>query len=89
MLDIHDEPKMHRYVAVLDGEFAGDLRYKSHPRELVATHVGEAFGGRGVGSALVKFALDDARTNDLKIVPICPFVAAYIERHPEYADLVA
>jgi predicted GNAT family acetyltransferase len=43
---------------------------------------------RGLGSALVAGALDDARARGLRVVPICPFVDAYIRRHPDYADLV-
>ena len=42
-----------------------------------------------LGSALVATALDDARSEGLEVVPLCPFVAAFIERHPEYQDLVA
>ena len=49
----------------------------------------EHAGGRGVGGELVRSALDYARSKDLKVVPACEYVAAYIERHPEYADLVA
>lgn len=43
---------------------------------------------RGLGSALVGGALDDARARGLRVVPICPFVDAYVRRHPEYADLI-
>jgi predicted GNAT family acetyltransferase len=45
--------------------------------------------GKGVASELVRWALDDVRGRGLRIVPRCPFVAAYLKRHPEYADLVA
>jgi predicted GNAT family acetyltransferase len=45
--------------------------------------------GSGVGSALVAGALDDIRSRGLRVVPLCPFVAAFIRRHSEYADLVA
>jgi predicted GNAT family acetyltransferase len=45
--------------------------------------------GTGVGSQLVRGALDDLRVRGLRLVPLCPFVAAYVRRHPEYADLVA
>jgi len=47
-----------------------------------------AVNGRGHGSTLVKGVLDIARTQGLKVVPVCPFVKAYIDRHPEYADLL-
>ena len=51
--------------------------------------VDPAFEGRGIGSQLATFALDDARARGLAVVPRCPFFAAFIGRHPEYADLVA
>ena len=52
------------------------------------TIVPEEVEGRGVGSRLIKGALDDARERGLKVVPICSFVRTYIERHPEMQDLV-
>jgi len=45
-------------------------------------------GGKGAGSALVKGALDQVRAEGLKVIPQCPFVKAYIDKHPEYADLL-
>ncbi|WP_027481667.1 GNAT family N-acetyltransferase [Deinococcus pimensis] len=52
------------------------------------TEVPEELEGRGVGSTLVRFALDDARSRGLMVIPMCPFVAAFMRRHHEYADLV-
>jgi predicted GNAT family acetyltransferase len=43
--------------------------------------------GRGIGSALIRGVLDTARAQGLKVKPVCPFAKAYVERHPEYADL--
>jgi predicted GNAT family acetyltransferase len=54
----------------------------------VHTEVPEAMEGKGVGSRLVKGALDDVRRRGLKVVPRCPFVREYIVRHPEYQDVV-
>ena len=58
---------------------------------LALTHaeVPEEFEGQGVGSALVKGTFELVRTEELKIIPACPFVAAYLRRHPEYQSLVA
>lgn len=53
------------------------------------TEVPEALEGQGVGSTLVRGALDDVRAQGLQVVPICPFVAAFIRRHREYIDLVS
>jgi predicted GNAT family acetyltransferase len=52
------------------------------------TEVDPAFEGHGIGSALAAGALDDARRRGLVVVPSCPFIRAYITRHPEYADLL-
>ena len=54
----------------------------------VHTEVPEAMEGKGVGSRLVKGALEDARRRGLKVVPRCQFVREYIARHPEYQDIV-
>jgi predicted GNAT family acetyltransferase len=53
------------------------------------THVPKAIEGRGIGSKLIRAALDQVRDEGLKVVAQCPFVAAFIERHPEYRDLLA
>jgi predicted GNAT family acetyltransferase len=53
------------------------------------TGVEPRFEGRGIGGKLAKYALDTARERDLKVAPWCPFIAAYIRKNPEYADLVA
>ena len=80
----------HRFEVELDGE-VGELTYAERPGVLVLQHTGvpPAIEGRGVGSALVRAALEHARAEGLKVVPQCPFVAAYLERHPEDHDLVA
>ena len=57
--------------------------------ELVHTEVPDALEGKGYGSALARAALDFARRERIKVIPSCPFVAEYIERHPEDAALVA
>jgi predicted GNAT family acetyltransferase len=56
---------------------------------LTHTEVPSKFEGKGVGSALVKQVLDDIRQKGLTLVPLCPFVAAYINRHPEYNALLS
>lgn len=55
---------------------------------LVHTDIDPAFEGGGLGRLLVGAALDDIRERGLQVVPLCPFVAAYIRRNPGYADLV-
>jgi predicted GNAT family acetyltransferase len=65
------------------------LRYvkRGDVLDLLHTEVAEQFEGRGFASALARAALDYARANSLKVIPTCPFVRKYLERHPEYADL--
>ena len=67
------------------------LRYvpRGDVRELTHTKVPESVEGRGHGTALVKGALDQLRAANLKVVPTCPFVKAFIEQNPDYADLQA
>ena len=79
-----------RYEALRDGELVGIVRYRIEPGVVVLVHteVEEAVEGTGVGSQLVRGALDDLRVRGLRLVPVCPFVTAYVRRHPEYADLV-
>ena len=79
------------YDARVDGEHAGLIRYTRDGDVITMLHteVGPRFEGEGVGSELVKRALDDVREHGRRVRPLCPFVAAVIERHPEYADLVS
>jgi uncharacterized protein len=87
---VSDNPTELRYEAVADGKLLGEIRYRTEPGLIVLVHtdVAPSAEGTGVGSQLVKEALDDIRRRGLKVVPLCPFVAAYIRRHPDYADLV-
>jgi predicted GNAT family acetyltransferase len=80
-----------RYELVLDGRRIGLLAYHRRKDRIALTHteVTPACEGRGFGSRLAAAALDDAREQGLAVVPLCPFIAGYIDRHPEYRDLVA
>lgn len=81
----------HRYEAHLDGELAGFVEYNLIDGGILFTHteVLPAFEGKGVGSALARHALDDARAQQWKVVPVCQFIAGMIRKHREYLDLVA
>jgi uncharacterized protein len=84
-------PDERRYQLLVGGEEAGELVYRERGETVVAmlhTEVDPTVRLRGLGSALVSRALDDARGRGLEVVPLCPFVDAYIRRHPAYADLV-
>jgi hypothetical protein len=87
---ITDAPARDRYEVILDGELAGVLEYivKRGRIALVHTEVLPVHEGRGVGSALVRFALDDARRRGLQVIAICPYVQDYLTRHPGDDDIV-
>jgi predicted GNAT family acetyltransferase len=87
---VHDNAAFKRFELEADGHTA-HLYYRLEPGviTLVHTEVPPALGGRGVGSTLVRGALDAIRAKGLKVVAKCPFVAAYMGRHPEFNDLVA
>ena len=87
---IADNPARQRYEIRVDGEGAGFLRYRLEPGQISLDHteIEARFEDRGLGSELVSFALDDARERGLAVLPFCPFVTAYIQRHREYAGLV-
>ncbi|WP_394261874.1 GNAT family N-acetyltransferase [Moraxella boevrei] len=80
-----------RFETVIDGVIAYLSYKKVNDNTLDYNHtiVPDELGGRGVGKALATFALDYARDNNLKIVPNCSFVAHFINKNPEYDELVA
>ena len=87
---ITDAPERDRFEAHLDGELAGILEYiaKRGRIALIHTEVLPIHEGRGVGSALVRFALDDARRRALGVIAVCPYVQSYLARHPDDDDIV-
>jgi predicted GNAT family acetyltransferase len=89
-LTIADNPERHRYEALLGGEKAGYSEYELQPGRVVFTHtvVRTKFEGRGIGSRLAKFAIEDVRGRGLRITPICPFIRAWLRRHSEYDEIV-
>jgi uncharacterized protein len=90
-IEVRDRPDEERYEAAAGGRLAGVAAYRLRPGVITFTHtvVEPEWEGRGVGGALARAALDDARARGLRVVPRCPFIAAWIRRHREYADLVA
>ncbi|MGO8947811.1 MAG: GNAT family N-acetyltransferase [Ktedonobacterales bacterium] len=78
-----------RYEAQVDGHLAV-LTYERDGNNIIYLHTGvpSALAGRGIANQLARTALDDARIQQLTVVPLCPFVAAYIRRHQEYLELV-
>ena len=89
-INVTDVVDSTRYEAKVGGKLAGYVDYGRRDGKVIFPHteVDEAFEGRGVGSALATTVLDEARENGEKVVPLCPFIAGYIDRHSEYAELV-
>lgn len=87
--DVVMNEQTHRFEARLEGETAF-TEYVIHNGSMVLPHtvVPPAFEGKGVGSALAKAALGYARDHGLTVKPHCPFIAGYIKKHPEWADLI-
>ncbi len=79
-----------RYELKLAGRVVGVAEYRPAGPSLMFTHteIEEGHEGQGLGSKLVREALDDARARKVNVVPMCPFVAAFIREHPEYLNLV-
>lgn len=85
------QPDRHRYEVRNGRIVAGYIVYSTVEDHVVMEHtvIKAAYEGRGLGSVLASGALDDVRARGLSVVPQCPFVAGWIARNPEYADLVA
>lgn len=88
---VTDNPAEQRYEARVSGRLAGVSEYVITGDVIAFTHVEvhPAYEGQGVGSALAQTALDEVRADGTRrVVPQCPFMKAYVKRHPEYDDLV-
>ncbi|WP_019549720.1 GNAT family N-acetyltransferase [Streptomyces sulphureus] len=89
-VEVVDAPGANRYEARIGGELAGFAQYVRSPTVVafIHTEVDPAYEGRGVGSALARAGLDAERAAGHQVVPVCPFVAGWIRKHPEYQALV-
>ncbi|MEU7531205.1 GNAT family N-acetyltransferase [Saccharothrix sp. NPDC042600] len=88
VVTVSDNPELSRFEVHLDGRLGGFAEYVLKPGRIVFTHTEVAVEGKGLAGALVKQALADVRERGLKVVPQCPFVRGYLEKHPELADVV-
>lgn len=89
-LIVADNPSAHRYELTQDGAVAAYAEYERLPRavKFIHTVVLPGHEGQGLGSRLAAGALDDVRGRGLKVVPQCPFIAGYVQKHAQYQDLV-
>ncbi|QXC62598.1 N-acetyltransferase [Aquihabitans sp. G128] len=79
-----------RYTILVDGQPAGELDYRTIDGRRAFTHTGirDRYEGQGLAGQLARRVLDDARAEGLQIIPLCPYVAGYLEKHPGDQDLV-
>lgn len=89
-VEIVDNAEQSRFEVLVDGKVAGFADYRLLPTKIVFTHteVLPEHEGQGLAGKLVGHALDASRDTGLRVVPLCPYVVTYIERHPQYKDLV-
>ena len=89
-IEIADAPERDRYEIRVDGTLAGFAKYDRGPGQIAFTHteVEDRFEGRGLGGKLIRFGLREAREGGLAVLPFCPFVKDFVQRHREYAELV-
>lgn len=92
-LHVRDVPADNRYEATL-GEGTEpaailDYRLMEHSIALLHTEVMEGYAGQGLGSRFARAVFEDARERGLKVIPKCPFIVRWLERHPEQHDLLA
>lgn len=86
--EIADNSARHRYELEIDN-ITAYVRYRRERGVItfIHTEVPAALGGKGIGSRLARHVLEAARTEGLRVIPLCPFIAAWMKKHPEYDDL--
>lgn len=89
-ISIHHQSDRDRFETEVDGQTCVlDYRLRDDVMTMNRVYVPPPVEGRGIASKLTRFALDHCRNEGLQVLPRCPYVAAWIKRHDEYADLVA
>lgn len=88
--EVADQPGRSRYEIASDGQTAGFLEYERSPGTIAFLHVevDKQFSGRGLAGTLARHALEQAREDDLRVEPACPFVRDYLIKNPDYLALV-
>jgi predicted GNAT family acetyltransferase len=91
-IEVQDDPARHRFELLVDGAPAGLADYRVRDGGIVVvTHseVDRRFRGQGLGNELARRTLDQLRERGVKVVPACPFFAAYVAEHHDYDDIIA
>jgi predicted GNAT family acetyltransferase len=88
--EFRDDPEAGRLEILVGGRRAGYAAYRRRPGAIAFTHteIEPEFEGKGLGGKLIREALSRARAEGMSVLPFCPFVREYIERHPDQLDLV-
>jgi len=88
--EVVEAPERDRFELLRDGELLGFVEYRSGGKSLIIAHteIEADHEGEGLGSELVGGMLDQLREAGRTVIPLCPFTAAYISRHPDYVDVV-
>lgn len=88
-MQVRHDPNAREFSVEVEG-YIGTLTYDLRGNAMAITHtlVPEAIGGRGIAAELTRVALETARANRWKVMPLCSYAVAYLRRHPEYADLL-
>jgi uncharacterized protein len=88
--EFRDDQTAGRLEMLVGGRRAGYVAYRRRPGAIALTHteIEPEFEGKGLGGTLIREALSRARAEGLAVLPFCPFVRSYIERHPDQLDLV-
>lgn len=89
---IQQNSEQNRFEAIFEGRVIGlvDYEYSPSRNSLIIPHteVSEEFGGQGIAAALNKEVLEFARKNGYRVIPVCSYTRTYVERHPQYQDLI-
>jgi predicted GNAT family acetyltransferase len=89
-VEVRDNQTRSRFEILVDGVPAGFAQYRLREGSITFTHtvIDQEYEGQGLGGQLARSALDNVRGRGLTVRPLCPFIARYIRRHPEYVDIV-
>ena len=88
-IEVKDNPAKHRFEATVDGQTAF-IDYKLRPgvMKVLHTEVPKELEGRGIAGAMTRYALEHIAAQHLELIPLCPYMRAYLKKHPEYQRLV-
>lgn len=88
-IEVKDNPELNRFEAIVEG-YTAVIDYKLRPGVMTVLHteVPNELEGRGIAAAMTKYALEHIEANKLELVPLCPYMRAYLKKHPEYHYLV-